>query len=390
MNGAMRIGDICDILNGYVFKSSKYVTDGIRVIRITNVQKGFVEDTNPQYYPMSEQRKIEKYMLCEGDLLMSLTGNVGRVGLIGADMLPAALNQRVACLRIKDPTVIYKPFLFHLLNSDLFENQCILASKGIAQKNMSTEWLKEYRIPLLPIKKQVKIASIFDKIDALIISRKEQVRNLEQVVKSRFVELFGDLKINAHGWETVTLDNCFEITSSKRILKSEWQTEGIPFLRVRDMVQLATTGTIDNEFFVSEEFYSTLSDTDGIPQSGDILVSATSTIGKCYVVKNGERFYFKDADVLRFRSKYNIDPVFFIEQLKTNYVGEQISRTLGVTTVPHFTIKAAKTIKIRLPKLSIQQQFAAFVKQVDKSKYCSQKFEELCHELITIYEQEWM
>ena len=59
MSDFMKIGDICDILNGYAFKSSKYVDDGIRVIRITNVQKGFVEDTNPQYYPVMEQWEIE-------------------------------------------------------------------------------------------------------------------------------------------------------------------------------------------------------------------------------------------------------------------------------------------------------------------------------------------
>ena len=185
MNEFMRIGDICDILNGYAFKSSKYVADGIRVIRITNVQKGFVEDTNPQYYPVSEQREIEKYMLCEGDLLMSLTGNVGRVGLLSAEMLPAALNQRVACIRIRNPAVIYKPFLFHLLNSDYFENKCILASQGVAQKNMSTEWLKEYPIPSFSMDKQMEIASFFDKIDDLIAHRKEQVRNMDQAVKSR-------------------------------------------------------------------------------------------------------------------------------------------------------------------------------------------------------------
>lgn len=149
MNEFMRIGDICDILNGYAFKSSKYVADGIRVIRITNVQKGFVEDTNPQYYPVSEQREIEKYMLCEGDLLMSLTGNVGRVGLLSAEMLPAALNQRVACIRIRNPAVIYKPFLFHLLNSDYFENKCILASPRCCSKEYEYRVVKRIPNPLI-------------------------------------------------------------------------------------------------------------------------------------------------------------------------------------------------------------------------------------------------
>ena len=143
-----QLKDICEILNGYAFKSSKYVDKGIRVIRITNVQKGYIEDDTPQYYPTESEKEIEKYMLQEGDLLMSLTGNVGRVAILKKEMLPAALNQRVACLRLKESSNVYKPYLFHLLNSDFFEKQCIFSAQGIAQKNMSTEWLKKYQIPL--------------------------------------------------------------------------------------------------------------------------------------------------------------------------------------------------------------------------------------------------
>ena len=139
------------------------------------------------------------------------------------------------------------------------------------------------------------------------------------------------------------------------------------------MVQLATTGVMDNEFFVSEEFYSSLSDSDGIPKAGDILMSATSTLGKCHIVHPGERFYFKDADVLRFRSKKKINPLFFVNQMSTDYIEEQITKTLGVTTVAHFTIKAAKTINLRLPDMQIQDEFAEFVKQVDKSKVAVKK-----------------
>lgn len=102
MRTTVKIGDICDILNGYAFKSNNYATSGIRIIRIANVQKGYIEDSSPQFYPLSSQKEIERYMLCKGDLLMSLTGNVGRVATLTSDMLPAALNQRVACLRIKN------------------------------------------------------------------------------------------------------------------------------------------------------------------------------------------------------------------------------------------------------------------------------------------------
>ena len=143
----VKLGELCEIINGYAFKSEDYVGAGIRVIRITNVQKGFIEDKQPQFFPIEKKLEIEKYILKENDLLISLTGNVGRVALLDAEYLPAALNQRVACLRIKDDR-IQKSFLYHFLNSDYFEKQCIASSKGIAQKNMSTEWLKKYDIPL--------------------------------------------------------------------------------------------------------------------------------------------------------------------------------------------------------------------------------------------------
>lgn len=232
-------------------------------------------------------------------------------------------------------------------------------------------YFKDYQkeeLPLPPLDEQRKIAAVLDKVSDLIAKRRQQLDKLDELIKARFVEMFGDMVNNPKAWDTYSLDDCFEITSSKRILKSEWKDSGIPFLRVRDMVQLATTGKVDNEFFISEEFYASLSDSDGIPKEGDILVSATSTLGKCYVVGKGERFYFKDADVLRLRAKKEINPIFFIEQMKTGYIEEQISKTLGVTTVAHFTIKAAKIINMRCPNIELQNQFAAFVEQTEKTK----------------------
>ena len=181
-----RLGDICDILNGFAFRSEQYTDSGIRIIRIANVQKGYIEDSAPVFYP-TESKEAQKYMLSSGDLLMSLTGNVGRVALIGENFLPAALNQRVACLRIKNETVLNKNFLFNFLNSDYFEGMCIASSKGVAQKNMSTEWLKEYEIPLFPVEKQLEIASILDKLATLVSFRKQQLAKLDELVKAKFV-----------------------------------------------------------------------------------------------------------------------------------------------------------------------------------------------------------
>jgi type I restriction enzyme M protein len=170
------LGDVCEILNGYAFKSNNYVKDGVRVIRITNVQKGKIVDDNPKFYPLNTKEPIEKYKLIKNDLLISLTGNVGRVGLLPDRFLPASLNQRVACLR-NDKKEISKKFLFHLLNQNNFEQNCIDSSKGIAQKNLSTVWLSKYKIPLPPIEVQEEIVAELDGYQKIIEGARQVVEN---------------------------------------------------------------------------------------------------------------------------------------------------------------------------------------------------------------------
>ena len=193
------------------------------------------------------------------------------------------------------------------------------------------------------------------------------------VHQSQFIEMFGNDSIGNCKWPTKSFGELFEISSSRRILKDDWAQEGVPFLRVRDLIYYSQTGELKNEFFVSESFYNKLKDADGRVQEGDILVSATSTIGKCMVVKNGERYYYKDADVLRFREKAPVNKVFFVYGLSMPTVENQINDTIGKTTVGHFLISKAATIKQPLPPTQLQESFERIVKQADKSKFAGLK-----------------
>ena len=181
--------------------------------------------------------------------------------------------------------------------------------------------------------------------------------------------MFGEEKIEGCKWPVSLMENIFSITSSRRILKTEWKTEGtIPFIRVRDMVQLANREPLTNEFYVSDEFYNSRPESEKV-KSGDIIVSATSTIGKTYVIKPDERFYFKDADVLLFRKKQNINEDFFTYGLTMPTVWNQIEGGLGATTVAHFLISKACKIKQPLPPIELQEEFSLLLKQSDKSKF---------------------
>ena len=94
------------------------------------------------------------------------------------------------------------------------------------------------------------------------------------------------------------LGELFRVGSSKRVLKSQWQLEGVPFYRGREITRLAADGLLQNELFISESLYEELSGQHGAPDADDIMVTAIGTIGNSYVVRKGDRFYFKDASVL--------------------------------------------------------------------------------------------
>lgn len=165
-----KLGEVCEVMNGFAFKSQEYVPKGVRVIRISDVQSGFISDKDKVFYPKDKLTEHERYMLNNGDLVMSLTGNPGRVAFIHGES--CALNQRVACLRAKE---IKNIFLFYLFNCNEFEKIAFANSTGGAQKNLSTNWLKNYLIPIPSLAEQERIVGILDTFTGSIENLKEQI-----------------------------------------------------------------------------------------------------------------------------------------------------------------------------------------------------------------------
>ncbi|MEP3481921.1 MAG: restriction endonuclease subunit S [Fuerstiella sp.] len=137
------LASVSQILNGFAFKSARYTDAGIRVVRISDVQKGKMSDKDLKFYPQETAEEIQRYLLREKDLVMSLTGNVGRVAMLAQNDLPAALNQRVACIRADTQQTLTR-YLFHFFDQDSFEIEAMANATGGGQKNMSTRWLSSY------------------------------------------------------------------------------------------------------------------------------------------------------------------------------------------------------------------------------------------------------
>ena len=361
----IRIGDVCDILNGYAFKSDRYVKSGIRVIRIANVQKGFIEDNTPVFYSI-DSSELEKYMLEENDLLISLTGNVGRVALLQKEMLPAALNQRGACLRLKTD-MVNKFFLFHILNNDYFEQQCIQASNGVAQKNMSTEWLKDYEIPLYSIEKQIEVVKILDKVRRIINSRTEEILKLDNLVRGRFVELFGDPVSNPLGWEKRTLKEvCVKLNDGTHFSPESFKVGAYKYVTAKN---IKVSGfDFSNITYVSESIHRPIYERCN-PELGDVLyIKDGVTTGIAMVNTLQEEFTLLSSVALLKQNRKIMNGYFLAAVLNNENMYSDIRSNMGGAAITRLTIAKLNVIRIIVPPLELQNQFADFARAIDKSK----------------------
>jgi type I restriction enzyme S subunit len=154
------------------------------------------------------------------------------------------------------------------------------------------------------------------------------------------------------------LGDIFRVGSSKRVLKSQWQLEGVPFYRGREITRLASDGFVQNELFISESLYEELSGQHGVPDADDIMVTAIGTIGNSYVVRKGDRFYFKDASVLWLKRTAEVNSEFINYWLKSDQFFGQLDRGNGAT-VDTLTIQKLQSVSIQLPPLSTQRHIVA-------------------------------
>ena len=358
----VKLGEVCEILNGFAFKSSLYVNEGIRIIRITNVQKGYIEDSDPKYYPIEYTNSIEKYILKENDLLMSLTGNVGRVGLISKTMLPAALNQRVACLRTID-SLISKEYVFQFLNSDLFEQSAIRSSNGVAQKNLSTDWLKKVEITYPSVEQQELITSTLNLIERLICCRKKQNIKFNELVKSRFNEMFGSKKFDKVSISELVDDR---IETAKKIFDQH------------DTIKYIDISSIDNKNYKMTGFQEYM--LDQAPsraqqhiRKGDIVVSTVRpNLKNIAMTELDDENLVASSGFCVLRALKCLPEYLFAIICSDRFTNKMANIVTGAN---YPAIKSSDIMNyiVPLPPIQLQNEFADFVAQVDKSQLAIQK-----------------
>ena len=281
-----KLSEVIEIQNGFAFSSREYTEEGHFLIRIGNVQDGELNLNKPKYVGLDS--KSSKFELSEGDLLTSLTGNIGRVARVEKSHLPAALNQRVARMKVSDANLINSDFLYFFLRSDGFRNILTASGHGTAQKNVSTKAIGEIEIPIPPLEEQQRIVNILDNAFVNIKQNAIQIQTKLDDVGDLFQSVFSAITEDSSTWDNKAVEEL--LLSEKgsirtgpfgsQLLHSEFVDEGIAVLGIDNAVNNECRW--GKKRFITEEKYSQLSRYTVKP--GDVIITIMGTCGRCAII----------------------------------------------------------------------------------------------------------
>ncbi len=192
-------------------------------------------------------------------------------------------------------------------------------------------------------------------------------RSYRRPHKSRFVEMFGDVALDEH-----RLGDFCEVGSGKRVFAEEFKEQGVPFFRGTEIAALAKKEYSGPVYYIANEHYNQLAAHTGIPKIGDLLLPSICEEGLVWRVDIDKPFYFKDGRVLWVKVPQTVDSEYLrfalSEKLRTDY-----KKIASGTTFAEMKIVNLRQVKVKVPPLALQREFAAFVAKVDKLAFAVRK-----------------
>lgn len=243
---------------------------------------------------------------------------------------------------------------------------------GATRMKLTQAAMRKMLIPKREIKEQKEIVGILNKIQTLLKLVRGQIERYDELIKSRFVEMFGDIFV-ADSFPLAQLSELADIGSSKRIYANEYVDEGIPFYRSKEIRELGAGMKPSIELFIKPERYNEIKKKYGVPQIGDILVAAIgATIGYTWIVDTESPFYYKDGNLISLSIKDGVNSSF-LDYVLGIVIADYKNKGVAGSAQLALTIEKLEKIQVVNPDIELQNQFAAFVHQVDKLKAITKK-----------------
>ena len=349
---------------GYEFQE-----EGVNFLKIECFdEKGGLVESKATHISNECHERLKRSQLKSGDILFSIAGVIGRVASVTEDMLPANTNQALAIIRISDEQV-YLPYVKLILTSPIVIGQFERKKQGVAQLNLSLKDINELSIPLPSKKKQIEIAELFAKIINVISKRKEELKALDDLIKARFVEMFGNPRINPRQYPVSELSEYIEfLTSGSRGWAKYCIDDGTEwFITIKNVKDCRIS--VENMQSVNAPNNAEARRTK--VQEGDLLISITADLGRTGVVTKeiAEHGTYINQHLICIRlNKAILNPLYVAYFMESTAGKEQFESKNQSAVKAGLNFNSINSLRIMVPPISIQEEFVSFVKQVDKSK----------------------
>ena len=384
----MKLGKLCILFTDGDWIESKDQSDsGIRLIQTGNIGNGefLYKNDKAKYISVDTFKRLNCKEVFPNDILVSrLPEPVGRgciIPDIGEKMITA-----VDCTicRINENLVDRKYFCY-FLESNAYKTQLEQHVTGTTRKRISRKNLSSVEIDIPEQAKQKEVVYKLDRLKKIIQNYNRELDLLDELVRARFVEMFGDLRVNDKGWKYYKLDELTELITDGEHATPKRTTQGIYLLSARNVLNHQLS--LEDVDYIDYDEFSRISRRI-IPREGDVLISCSGSIGRCCVVPKNIKFQMvRSIALLRFKSNKN--PVFAEYMITSDYLQDQINKSKTVSSQANLFQGKIKSLKGVVPPLELQNQFASFVQEIDKSRSRIQKSLEASQELFDSLMQEY-
>ena len=374
----VNIQDVLFFQEGPGVRNTQYTTEGVKLLNVANLVDGKVDlSTSDRYISEEEAYGKYKHFLCnEGDFVIASSGIKveyidKKMGFIDKSMLPLCMNTSTIRFRVLDENQLRIRYFMYYLKSQHFKGQLFRYITGSAQLNYGPSHLKKMVMPLIDLVKQDEIIACMDKIQSIIEMRQQELDELDNLVKARFVEMFGEpldgtAKYPIH--QVGEIANLVDPQPSHRTPPID--EDGIPYVSIKDCDY--KTGKINFESArkvsrkVLEEHLNryTLHD-------GDFVIGKIGTIGNPVFVPVSDDYTLSANVILVQPNSELVSPYFLKFSFESDYIERQFIEAKNSTSQAAFGIQKVRMINVMNPDLSVQREFEAFAKQIDKSKVIS-------------------
>ena len=361
-----RLEEICIFIrNGLNIKNNKS-KKGIPITRIETISNGIIDINKTGYANIFDDKYID-YYLRQDDILMSHINSLKHLGKVGYCYYDMKIIHGMNLLNIRvNPNNVYPKYLYYYFKSNNFKIKLNKISKqSVNQSSFSISDLKKIRIDIIDLKKQKLIVSKLDKVVEVISIRKKQIEEVNNLIKSQFVEMFETIKRYVELQKVclfINGDRGENYPSGDKISKNK---DGIAFINAGLLERNKVNWS--NMNYISEDTYNNLR--SGKIQKDDILYCLRGSLGKCAIIDFSERGAIASSLVILRANKNEINPNFLLIQLGMEEILYQQNQANNGSSQPNLSANSVKKYKILLPPLSLQNQFSEIVKQIDKQKF---------------------